>query len=101
MADTVSFPLTDILGKAEMVFVLFIGAALSSFYKKKNSPGLIFFTFACICFFCGILPSKTLMHSLVNTVTFSLLCLYLVVIAALQTGCIQSILDFLFTNVAI
>lgn len=96
MTDAVSFPIADVLGKAEMVFILFVAAVIASFYKKKPSPGLIFFTFACISCFCGLLPSKILMYSLVNKVTLSLVCLYLVIVAALQTGCIQDILGFLF-----
>ncbi len=96
MSETISFPLTEILGKAEMVLTLFITASLASIYKKKVSPGFIFFAFACLNCFWGILPSKLLMHSLVNEVTFALVCLYLVIMAALQAGCIHDILEALF-----
>jgi len=44
----------------------------------------------------GVLPSKLLMSSLVNKVTFSLLCLYLVILGALRTGCIENILESIF-----
>ncbi|MCX6990676.1 MAG: SLC13 family permease [Chlamydiae bacterium] len=96
MSDPFSFPMADILGKAESVFVLFVSACLSCFYKKKISPGLVFFTFACSMGLFGILPSKLLMSSLVNKVTFSLVCLYLVILAALHTGCIENILESIF-----
>lgn len=96
MIDAISFPITEILGKAEMVLSLFFSASFASFYKKKSSPGFIFFSFACMNCFLGILPSKLLMHSLLNEVTFSLVCLYLVVAAALQAGCIHDLLETMF-----
>ncbi len=96
MSDPFSFPMADVLGKAESVFVLFVGACLACFYKKKISPGLVFFTFACSMGLFGILPSKLLMSSLVNKVTFSLVCLYLVILAALHTGCIENVLESIF-----
>ena len=46
--------------------------------------------------FFGILPSKLLMSSLVNKVTISLVCLYLVILAALYRGCIEDVLEVIF-----
>ena len=96
MSDPFSFPMADVLGKAETVFILFISACLACFYKKKIRPGLIFFTFACSLGLFGIIPSKLLMSSLVNKVTLSLVCLYLVILAALHTGCIENVLEGIF-----
>ena len=91
-----SIALYDSLGKAETVLTLFLAAAITSFYNKRLPKGFIFFLFAVILPFFGVLSSKDLMDCLINKVTTSLLCLYLVILGAIETGCIQKILEFLY-----
>lgn len=79
-----------------MVFFLLSGACITSLWKRKTPPGIIFFTFASMLCLLGIVSSQLLFYSFVNTVTISLLCLYFVMLIALQTGVVADILEVIY-----
>lgn len=79
-----------------IVLLLFASACFFCFFRKKAPPGIVFFTFASVLCLLGVVPSKWLFYSFCNTVTISLLCLYFVMLVALQSGVIGDILDVIF-----